>query len=252
MWHYVENGQQVGPVTAEQMAQLLAAGKISGDTLVWQPGQKDWRPYRNFLSADGQPSLENSPPPGQEEAVCAECGKMFPLDETIRHGNVRICATCKPVFLQKLAEGARIQTGTLNLAGIGTRFAAVFLDGLLLYAVTFGIDLLLQMTPSQIIGIQPKTSIAVQIISMIIGILIPMSYETYMVGKYGATLGKMACKIKVVTPDGGKITYARALGRYFAKLLSSLTCLIGYIMACFDEEKRALHDRICNTRVVMK
>ena len=37
-----------------------------------------------------------------------------------------------------------------------------------------------------------------------------------------------------------------------AKILSGLICLAGYIMAGFDEEKRALHDRICNTRVVFK
>jgi len=251
MWHYVENGQQVGPVTAEQMAELFAAGKINGDTLVWQPGQKDWRPYREFLSAGDAPPSENPPPPGQEEAICAECGKMFPLDETIRHGNVRVCAGCKPVFLQKLAEGARINTGELNLAGIGTRFAAVLLDGLMLGAINIGINLIagIAMIPS---AGQPRVSVAVQLIVFVINAGIGVSYETYFIGKYGATLGKMACKIKVVTADGGRVTYARACGRYFAKMLSAFTCMIGYIMAIFDKQKRALHDHICNTRVVMK
>jgi uncharacterized RDD family membrane protein YckC len=62
----------------------------------------------------------------------------------------------------------------------------------------------------------------------------------------------MACKIRVVTADGGKVSYMRALGRYFAKILSSMICLAGYIMAFFDDEKRGLHDRICNTRVILK
>jgi uncharacterized RDD family membrane protein YckC len=62
----------------------------------------------------------------------------------------------------------------------------------------------------------------------------------------------MACKIRVVTADGGKVSYMRALGRHFAKILSYMICLAGYIMAFFDDEKRALHDRICNTRVVLK
>jgi len=73
-----------------------------------------------------------------------------------------------------------------------------------------------------------------------------------MIGKFGATLGKMACKIQVVTAEGGRVSYLRSLGRYFAKFLSGLICLIGYIIAAFDEEKRALHDRICVTRVVLK
>jgi hypothetical protein len=33
-------------------------------------------------------------------------------------------------------------------------------------------------------------------------------------------------------------------------MLSAFTLTIGYIMAGIDEQKRALHDRICNTRVV--
>jgi uncharacterized RDD family membrane protein YckC len=56
----------------------------------------------------------------------------------------------------------------------------------------------------------------------------------------------------VVTADGGRVSYLRALGRYFAKMLSGFTCLIGYIIAAFDGQKRALHDHICNTRVVFK
>jgi uncharacterized RDD family membrane protein YckC len=52
--------------------------------------------------------------------------------------------------------------------------------------------------------------------------------------------------------DGGKVSYGRAVGRHFAKYLSSFTLGIGYIMAGIDDEKRALHDRICNTRVIKK
>jgi uncharacterized RDD family membrane protein YckC len=60
----------------------------------------------------------------------------------------------------------------------------------------------------------------------------------------------MACGIKIVTPDGNRVSYMRAFGRYFAEILSGMILLIGYIMAAFDYEKRALHDRICSTRVI--
>ena len=76
--------------------------------------------------------------------------------------------------------------------------------------------------------------------------------ETWLIGKYGATLGKMACGIRVVRPDGSPVTYLRAFGRYWAKFLSGIMLLIGYIIAAFDAEKRALHDHICDTRVVYK
>jgi uncharacterized RDD family membrane protein YckC len=67
---------------------------------------------------------------------------------------------------------------------------------------------------------------------------------------YGATPGKMALGLKIVRPDGGPISAGRAVGRYFAEILSALTLMIGYMMAGWDSEKRALHDRIADTRVI--
>lgn len=76
------------------------------------------------------------------------------------------------------------------------------------------------------------------------------AYSTIFVGRYGATPGKMAAGLKVVTPGGGPVGYGTALCRYFAEILSSIILGIGYLMVAFDVEKRALHDRICRTRVV--
>lgn len=75
-------------------------------------------------------------------------------------------------------------------------------------------------------------------------------YYVYFWSKHGATPGKMALGLKVVTPDGGPISVGRSFGRYFGYILDSFTLLIGFIMAGFDDEKRTLHDRICNTRVI--
>jgi uncharacterized RDD family membrane protein YckC len=60
----------------------------------------------------------------------------------------------------------------------------------------------------------------------------------------------MACKLRIVTAQGEKLSYIHALARCISKLISLFTCLIGFIIAAFDAEKRALHDRICGTRVL--
>ena len=60
----------------------------------------------------------------------------------------------------------------------------------------------------------------------------------------------MALGLRIVRADGSSLTYGRATGRFFADYLSNLILFIGYIMAAFDDEKRTLHDRICDTRVV--
>jgi uncharacterized RDD family membrane protein YckC len=67
---------------------------------------------------------------------------------------------------------------------------------------------------------------------------------------YQATLGKMALGLKVTDLAGQRISFARATGRHFAKILSGLMLLIGYIMAGFTERKQALHDLIAGTLVV--
>ncbi len=66
------------------------------------------------------------------------------------------------------------------------------------------------------------------------------------------TLGKMALGIKVTDMSGNRITFGRATGRYFSKIISSLTMGIGYIIAGFTQQKQALHDIIAGCLVVNK
>ena len=65
-----------------------------------------------------------------------------------------------------------------------------------------------------------------------------------------ATLGKMALDIRVVNREGGRISFARATGRNFAKILSGMILMIGYLMAGFTARKQALHDMVAGCLVV--
>ena len=85
---------------------------------------------------------------------------------------------------------------------------------------------------------------------MILNFIIPAVYDSWFVGKYAATPGKMACKLKVVMADSARVSFGRAVGRHFAKYISGLILCIGFLMAGFDDQKRTLHDRICDTRVI--
>jgi uncharacterized RDD family membrane protein YckC len=207
------------------------------------------------------PAETKAPPmgeanPGATEVVCSECGRTFPINETIQHGKSHICAGCKPVFMQKLAEGAQINTGELNYAGFGIRFGAKLLDGLIvslpLLVIYFAI-----MFPSlrQNLANARTGSATPQLMPVLLQcgfVLIQIAYQTFFLGKFGATPGKMICKLQVVTAEGGRIGYGRAVGRAFSEMLSGMICYIGYLMVLFDGQKRALHDHICNTRVIQK
>jgi uncharacterized RDD family membrane protein YckC len=87
-------------------------------------------------------------------------------------------------------------------------------------------------------------------VTLLISIAVACGYETFFLGKMGATPGKMVLGLKVVRPDGSPVGYGRAAGRYFATILSTIIFGIGYIIAGFDYRNRALHDMICDTRVI--
>lgn len=67
-------------------------------------------------------------------------------------------------------------------------------------------------------------------------------------GRQG-TIGKGIMGIKVGDANGDQIGFGRAILRHFAKIISYLILLIGFIMAAFDEKKQALHDKIVRTYV---
>jgi uncharacterized RDD family membrane protein YckC len=67
-----------------------------------------------------------------------------------------------------------------------------------------------------------------------------------------ATVGKSVLGIYVTGLDGQRISFLRATGRYFAKFLSAIILLIGFIMAAFTARKQALHDMIASTLVLSR
>lgn len=65
-----------------------------------------------------------------------------------------------------------------------------------------------------------------------------------------ATLGKRVCGLRVTDLEGNRISFGRASGRYFAKILSWITLYIGYLMIAFTEKKQGLHDILAGTLVL--
>jgi len=259
-WYYVEAGNQAGPVTGEELQRLVNIGTIQPNTLVWREGMSNWQPYRI-----AGPGTDQSPPssyavsePGAGGLMCAECGGFFSQDSVIQYGNSWICANCKPAFMQKLREGAALpgEAAHVRFGGFWIRVAAKFIDGLILMVVLgipIGILFFRYMGASTGgTGDVEMAAVAMQVLIQVLAVGAAVTFNTFFLGRYGATPGKMACGLKVVMPDGSRLTYMRAFGRAWAEQLSGMICYIGYIMVAFDKEKRGLHDHICNTRVIWK
>jgi uncharacterized RDD family membrane protein YckC len=63
------------------------------------------------------------------------------------------------------------------------------------------------------------------------------------------TIGKRMLSLRVTDLEGRKITFARATGRFFGKLLSRMIMHIGFIMVAFTERRQGLHDLLAGTLV---
>jgi uncharacterized RDD family membrane protein YckC len=250
-WYYADTGRQVGPVDEAAFNNLVSTGIVRPDTLVWHPGMPTWQAWRSVQTegvAAPAPGIVVDGVAGTSTRFCTICGRPFPPDELVAFGSSLVCASCKDIYAQRLREGL-ILPSAMRYGGFWIRFAAVLIDSVLLYIIMmlialigFGASGFNQSDPFQILRIQG--------LLLLLQLGIAAAYETWFVGRFGATPGKMTCRLKVVNPDATPISYARALGRHFAKIVSGLTISIGYIIAAFDDEKRALHDRICETRVI--
>lgn len=109
-WYYAIAGQQHGPVASADWEALVASGTITEETLVWHEGLPKWMPWGSIqdVNASAPPVLFGDAvnPLATGDVRCSECGRAFPEEDTFGHGHRRICAACKPSFLQRLSEGA--------------------------------------------------------------------------------------------------------------------------------------------------
>ena len=249
--YYSDGKRKIGPISKAELQDLIRSRKVHPGTLVWQPGMDGWQELRRFA----RPKSRAAARPGAATQAhpmkaCTECGRTFEVGDMMPFRDKWICAGCKPAFVQKMKEGVSVG-GRMSYAGFWIRFAALFVDGLILGAANFVFQIPIAfLAPAA--EENPAALLVYMPIMMLLQMAIPAAYDIFFVGKYGATPGKMACRIKIVESEGGPVTYPRAIGRHFAKYISMFTLYIGFIMAAFDEQKRTLHDRICDTRVIHK
>jgi uncharacterized RDD family membrane protein YckC len=180
-----------------------------------------------------------------------------------------VCADCKPAFLSRvMASGA---AGASPMAwrygGFWIRFGARFIDGLIFtvpMVIFFAMFIPSLIRAGRQAGqpAHPPNLFAVSgfITFFLIMFVAGGFYEILMLKYRSATLGKMACGLKVIRAEGGSLSWGVCVGRFFMwnvvtsgiPYINSVLMLVSSIMLGVDDEKRALHDRVCDTRVIYK
>jgi len=128
--------------------------------------------------------------------------------------------------------------------GFWIRFVAYIIDGILL-SVAAGV--IGAVTGGGMYGDLDHPNYSGSGVSIIVAWLYFALMES---SERGATVGKMAMGLRVVTDQGQRLSFLNATGRYFAKFISAIILGIGFLMIAFSDRKRGLHDMIAGTLVV--
>jgi uncharacterized RDD family membrane protein YckC len=142
-----------------------------------------------------------------------------------------------------------LASGEARYAGFWVRFSAAFLDNLILGAIGGLVGLVLGVmegaSGQRLAGRWAQIAFS-----------IGLSWLYYALQESGAecaTWGKRAFHLQVLQAEGlGRISFARATGRAFGRYISMLPLMIGYLIQPFNERKRALHDYLAGTVVVVE
>ena len=73
--------------------------------------------------------------------------------------------------------------------------------------------------------------------------------------EWQATVGKKALGLVVTDMDGQRVSFGRATGRHFGKIVTNLASFgigLGYLMAAFTQKKQALHDMLAGCLVLRR
>jgi uncharacterized RDD family membrane protein YckC len=73
--------------------------------------------------------------------------------------------------------------------------------------------------------------------------------------EWQATVGKRALGLVVTDMAGQRVSFGRATGRHFAKIITNLVSFgigLGYLMAAFTAKKQALHDMIAGCLILRR
>jgi uncharacterized RDD family membrane protein YckC len=202
-------------------------------------------------------------------AFCPACGTPAPAVVAVATPMAVAPAPVSPVGYAPVGAPAALPYAAMfPYAGFWLRFVAYVIDALIIGIVAVPVIVLIAIVTGLGAAISsisahpddPNAIFAATGFIAFMFLLIPVMicgqwlYLALMESSaWQATLGKKAIGLLVTDMEGKRLTFGRATGRFFSKIVTGFIPLgIGYIMAGFTEKKQALHDFIAATLVLKK
>lgn len=238
-WFYAQGVERCGPISEDALRDMLRRGVLEPQAYVFGPGFRDWIPAMDipgFVPPHNQESMADPDLPGAAEEFGVPVEPVTPA---------------YPQYVPPVQYGPPPAPayGAQWYAGFWKRVAALLLDWLILLIPMLALGLALGM--ALVFSGADVTQEDAQFLGNLLGVVAWWLYNAGMESsRHQGSLGKMALGIMVTDAYGRPITFARATGRHFAKILSALTLGIGFIMAGLTDRKQGLHDLVADCLVV--
>jgi uncharacterized RDD family membrane protein YckC len=240
-WYYVDaNGQQVGPVSADEIRAALQSGAATNASLAWRDGLANWQPISALAAELGIAAAAAS-------TVAAPAAELPSAWKQSAEANPYRAPEAES------SEGFFENTTDIVYAGFWKRWAALFLDQLIIGLPLSIAFFFISFTVAMSSGGQPSatTTIFLQLGFYAVWLSVAFFYYASLESSEAqATFGKRALGIKVTDMSGQRIDFKQAAFRWFAASLSYMAMYIGFAMAGFTQRKQALHDLLVSTLVV--
>jgi uncharacterized RDD family membrane protein YckC len=141
----------------------------------------------------------------------------------------------------------------LEYVGVGRRFVATLVDGIILLIVNGLIGLVFHAGMTNVNGVMTYNSSGP---GAALQIIIPFIYYIVLEAMMGATVGKMALGIRVVKVDGSPISWGESIIRNLLRIIDYIPYFIPYLLGAIliwtSPTKQRLGDRAAKTVVVRR
>jgi uncharacterized RDD family membrane protein YckC len=206
---------------------------------------------------------------GEAHMYCSKCGANLPDNATFCSacGQPTTVASSAPTPGGAVVSGAApaptgwVPAPTVTYAGFWLRFVAFIIDAIVLgfigFAITIPFMASMRMGVFMHGGPLRPEDLAPMVgtfgrLALIRVVINWLYYALLQSSAWRATLGKKALGLEVTDLQGRRISFGRATGRFFSKILSTIILFIGFIMIGFTAKKQGLHDIIAGTLVLRK
>jgi uncharacterized RDD family membrane protein YckC len=282
IWYATIDGAEQGPLTGTALSAMARAGRISRETPVRREGMAASVPASAVtgllppvgsttrttaaIAASETPAATASPDPVVANATTRRQRMTSPtraVARPTRQAAKRPSLRRSPASTVDAdnpfappesgpADAAPDRDQGFAVAGVGRRFAAMFIDAFLHIASL--ILLVMLLAPFVASSRASDRLVPIGFMVFLCVMLIGSPYWVISEWLWAATPGKLMLRMRVVDRHGKRVRFGAALGRNLLRgLLAWVVPFGGFldaIMGLIDEQRRSLHDRAAGTLVV--